>query len=165
MKNKHRPIIGIMGPGTPDNNMILPHAEKLGRKIAEKGWVLLTGGRHAGVMNAASKGAFEAGGEVIGILPKDSKSGMSPYVTIPIISGMGSARNVINILTSDVVIVCGMGFGTASEAALALKHSKPVLFTMVNKKQNKFFNDFLDHPLTSIDELKPLIQYIELLVR
>jgi predicted Rossmann-fold nucleotide-binding protein len=61
MKTNRKPIIGVMGPGSPGDTLLLKHAEKLGRFIAENNWVLLTGGRNTGVMDAASKGAFEAG--------------------------------------------------------------------------------------------------------
>ncbi len=165
MKTNIKPIIGVMGPGNPDGAALLKHAEELGKRIATKNWVLLTGGRKAGVMEAASKGAFEAGGTVIGILPGDSKAGMSDYVTIPVLTGMGNARNVINILTADVVVVCGMGPGTASEAALALKCDKPLLFTMADNNDVIFFNR-LNHKIFSpINNLDKLIVQIEKFVQ
>lgn len=80
MSKNRKPIIGVMGPGNPKDSSILKHAEELGRQIAKRNWILLTGGRKSGVMDAASKGANEAGGEVIGILPGDSHLGMSGYV-------------------------------------------------------------------------------------
>jgi uncharacterized protein (TIGR00725 family) len=143
----------------------LKHAEKLGRFIAENNWVLLTGGRNTGVMDAASKGAFEAGGSVIGVLPGDSHDGMSDFVTIPILTGMGSARNVINILTADVVVVCGMGPGTASEAALALKHDKPVMFTKVSERELELFLSFQKQSLPFTDDFAELIDWIGTSVR
>lgn len=122
-----RAIIGIVGPASQPTEGDLEYAEQLGRLIAGQDWILLTGGRNAGVMHAASKGAEEAGGLVIGILPGSTKQDMSPHVNIPIITGMGSARNNINVLTADVVIACGIGLGTTSEIALALKAGKPVV--------------------------------------
>jgi uncharacterized protein (TIGR00725 family) len=165
MKNQQSPIIGVMGPGNPDDAALLKHAEELGKRIAQKNWILLTGGRKAGVMDAASKGAFEAGGTIIGILPGDSKSGMSDYVTIPILTGMGNARNVINILTADVVVVCGMGPGTASEAALAMKCEKPLLFTMVDSKDVTFFNRLNHEIFSPINNLDELVARIETIVQ
>lgn len=161
MTKKRKPIIGVMGPGNPNDSTILKHAEELGRQIAKRDWILLTGGRKSGVMDAASKGASEAGGEVIGVLPGDSHFGMSEYVSIPIVTGTGSARNVINILTADVVIVCGMGLGTSSEAALAIKHGKPTLFTKVEKIHLDFFESISDKKILFFDEADELFGFIE----
>jgi len=128
-----------MGPGNDPTQEDLKNAEKLGRLIAEEGWVLLTGGRQEGVMDAASKGAQEAGGLVIGVLHTADHSGMSEYVDIPIVTGMGGARNNINVLSSDVVIACGMQAGTASEVALAIKAGKQVILLADNEKGKEFF--------------------------
>lgn len=161
MNKSGKPIIGVMGPGNPNDRTILDQAEIIGSHIAKRNWILLTGGRKAGVMDAASKGAAEAGGEVIGVLPGDSHLGMSDHVSIPIITGVGSARNLINILTADVVIVCGMGLGTASEAALAIKHQKPVLFTKVSKSHLNFFQSLTSSKLPFFDEADALFAFIE----
>lgn len=104
-----KPIIGVMGPGDGATQKEIKHAYKLGQLIAEQNWILLTGGRNVGVMGAASKGAKSSGGLTIGILPSENKNGMSKFVDIPICTGMGSARNNINVLSSDVVIACGSG--------------------------------------------------------
>lgn len=161
MTKIRKPIIGVMGPGNPKDSIILEHAEDIGRQIAKRNWILLTGGRKAGVMDAASKGASEAGGELIGVLPGDSHSGMSDFVSIPILTGLGSARNVVNILTADIVIVCGMGLGTASEAALAIKHGKPTLFTKVEKSHLDFFQSLTDKKLAFFDETDALFKFID----
>ncbi len=161
MLKKRKPIIGVMGPGSPKDSSVLKQAEEIGRQIAKRNWILLTGGRKAGVMDAASKGASKAGGEVIGVLPGDSHLGMSDYVSIPIITGMGSGRNLINILTADVLIVCGMGLGTSSEAALAIKHGKPTLFTQIDKTHLDFFQSLTDKKILFFDEADALIDFIE----
>ena len=122
MKNKF--IAGILGPGessTPEEN---EWAFELGRAVAQCGWILLTGGRSFGVMDSAMKGAVEEGGLTLGILPADSEEGSSENARIKIITGMGSARNQINILSSDLVVVVGMAPGTASAVALAIKAGK-----------------------------------------
>jgi len=129
-----------MGPGESVGTEIMETASELGRLIAEAGWNLLTGGRNTGVMHAASKGACLAGGTVVGILPGSTGEGMSEYVTLPIITGMGHARNVINILSSDAVVVCGMGPGTASEASIAIKSGKTVVFTCTEPETFTFFS-------------------------
>ena len=132
-------IIGVMGAGlaTPEE---IDLAYRLGKSIAENGWILLTGGRKAGVMDAASQGAKAAGGLTIGILPNNTTTGISDAVDIPIITDLGNARNNLNVLSSQVVIACGMGLGTASEIALALKNNKPVILLNQNELTYQFFN-------------------------
>ncbi|MGK7927171.1 MAG: TIGR00725 family protein [Spirulina sp.] len=120
-------IIGVMGPGENATPEECDRAYELGWRIARSGWVLLTGGRDRGVMEAASLGAKSAGGLTIGILPGGDRQGVSKSVDIAIVTDMGNARNNINILSSDVIIACGMGLGTASEVALALKGGKPTI--------------------------------------
>lgn len=124
-------IVGIMG-GSKAKPADLTDAKELGRCIAREGWVLLNGGRHAGIMDASAKGASGAGGLTVGILPEDNDAGASPYVKIPIVTGMGSARNMINVLTSHIVVACPGGAGTVSEIALALKHGKTVILLNFN---------------------------------
>jgi uncharacterized protein (TIGR00725 family) len=132
-------IIGVMGPGegaTPDDEQ---NAYELGQLIAQQNWVLLTGGRNAGVMDAACRGAKQAGGLTLGILPSRDRTTLSSAVDIPIITDMGNARNAINVLSSDVVIACGFGAGTASEIALALKARKPVILLNPNQQTQAFW--------------------------
>lgn len=123
---KKRFIIGVMGGGTalPD---ALQSAYRLGRLIAEQGWILLNGGRNSGIMEASAQGAFENGGLTVGVLPDDVDTRTSAYICVPIITGMGSARNCINVLSSHVVVACTGGAGTLSEIALALKAGKKVV--------------------------------------
>ena len=133
-----KPIIGVMGPGEAGEQDIA-NALELGRLIAEHGWVLLTGGRNSGVMHAATQGAREAGGLTIGILPTTDLEAISEHVDVPVITDMGSARNNINVLTSSVVIACGMGSGTASEVALAIKAGRPVILLKCGVGAEAFF--------------------------
>ncbi|HEX9057682.1 MAG TPA: LOG family protein [Ktedonobacterales bacterium] len=123
-----RPVIGVMGGGhATDIECAL--AEDLGQLIARAGWILLCGGRPAGVMDAAARGAHLAGGLVVGILPgrRDDPAEVSEHLDIAIITGMGDARNAINVLSSNVVVACPGGPGTVSEVALALKCGRPVV--------------------------------------
>lgn len=129
-----------MGPGDNATATDLKHAYELGQSVAQSGWVLLTGGRQAGVMDAASKGAKDGGGVTIGILPNRDHQGISEAVDIAIITDMGNARNNINVLSCDVVIACGMGTGTASEIALALKNDKKVVLLTQHQESKKFFS-------------------------
>ena len=131
-------VIGVMGAGlatAKDTEL----AYQLGRAIALNGWVLLTGGRR-GVMDAASNGAKAGGGLTVGILPSSDRVGMSEAVDIAIVTDLGNARNNVNVLSSDVVIACGMGLGTASEVALALKNGKPVILLNQTELTYQFFN-------------------------
>ncbi len=132
-------VIGVMGPGAGARESDQQNAYELGKLIAQEGWVLLTGGRNAGVMNAANMGAKAANGLTIGILPTADDSGVSEAVDIAIITNMGNARNNINVLSSNVVIACGMGAGTASEVALALKANKPVVLLSDHQESQGFF--------------------------
>ena len=135
-----RPVIGIMGAGDRATVAALELAEALGEAVARRGWVLLTGGRDAGVMQAASRGAKRVDGSLtVGILP-DESGGASPFVDLAIYTGMGNARNAINVLSSDVVIAVGAGgSGTASEVALALKSGKPVVLLAPTPVAEAFF--------------------------
>jgi hypothetical protein len=132
-------IVGVMGPGGDATPRDEETARELGKLIAREGWVLLTGGRDSGVMEAASRGAKEAGGLTVGILPTADTEGMSTSVDIPIVTGMGQARNNINVLSSEVVFACGLGPGTAAEVALALKANKPVIFVGGHRGTLDFF--------------------------
>jgi len=134
--------IGVMGPGDGATERDRANAYQLGQLIASQGWVLLTGGRNVGVMEAASQGAKVAGGLTLGILgDRDSRS-LSAAVDIAIFTDLGNARNNLNVLSSDVVIACGMGLGTASEVALALKNGKPVVLLTDNRESQSFFTQF-----------------------
>jgi uncharacterized protein (TIGR00725 family) len=121
-----RTVIGVMG-GAVASDSVTANAYEVGRLVAEQGWVLLNGGRNAGVMAASAMGASEAGGLVVGVLPGESPASASPFVDIAIPTGMGDARNIINVLASDVVIALPGGAGTISEVALALKSGKTVI--------------------------------------
>ncbi|MCJ7618210.1 MAG: TIGR00725 family protein [Desulfobacterales bacterium] len=119
-------IIGIMGGGNVahEDEKI---AYRLGSMIAKEGWILLNGGKNAGIMRASANGAFDHGGLTVGILPDDNCDRVSKYIKIPIITGMGNARNCINVLSSNIVVACQGGLGTLSEIALALKSCKTVI--------------------------------------
>lgn len=121
-----RTVIGIMGGGRA-NAATSALAREIGARIAAEGWVLLNGGRHCGVMAASAAGAAEAGGLVVGVLPGDDFSGVARGVDIAIPTGMGDARNVINILASHVVVALPGGAGTVSEVAHALKAGRGVV--------------------------------------
>lgn len=135
-----RIVIGVMGPGEGATEKDKTSAHELGTLIAKQGWVTLSGGRNSGVMDAVSKGAQEAGGLTIGIMPTKELDKISEGVDVSIITDMGSARNNINVLSSRVVIACGMGKGTASEVALALKSDVPVVLLNTTPSARDFFS-------------------------
>ncbi|MBN1692328.1 MAG: TIGR00725 family protein [Dehalococcoidales bacterium] len=100
-------------------------AEEVGREIARCGAVLVCGGM-SGVMEAACKGAAEAGGLTIGILPGERREA-NPYVQIPIASGMGYARNVAVVKSTQAVIAIDGSYGTLTEIGYALQSGIPVI--------------------------------------
>ncbi|BAU67318.1 P450 cytochrome [Stanieria sp. NIES-3757] len=134
-------IIGVMGPGELATPIDIDYAEQLGKLIAENSWVLLTGGRNVGVMNAASLGAKSGGGLTVGILPDRTTARMSEFVDLAIMTDLGNARNNINVLSATVIVACGMGAGTASEIALALKQQKKVILLNADPVSQQFFSN------------------------
>ena len=149
-------IIGVMGAGDDARKEDITMAFELGKAIALKEWTLLSGGRNVGVMHAVNSGAKEANGLTVGILPEKHLEKISDAVDVPIITDMGSARNNINILSSNVVIACGVGgAGTASEIALALKAKKPVILLNGSKEGNVYFKTIGKdnvHIVSSVEE-------------
>jgi uncharacterized protein (TIGR00725 family) len=101
-------------------------AREVGREVAKKGAVLLCGGL-GGVMAAAAQGAQEAGGVSLGILPDGDRRRANPYLTYSIATNLGHARNVLIAHSADALIAVAGGYGTVSEAAIALKLGKPVI--------------------------------------
>ncbi|NES85084.1 MAG: TIGR00725 family protein [Moorea sp. SIO2B7] len=154
-------VIGVMGPGNNASATDLENAYELGKLIAKQGWVLLTGGRNAGVMDAASKGAKSYGGLTLGILPTNNTNAISENVDIAIVTDMGNARNNINVLSSDVVIACGMGMGTASEVALALKNGKKVVLLTENQESKQFFSSLCSVNVYLATNTKTAIELIK----
>ena len=112
--------------GGSDETQYNKDAYKIGKYIAQKNCSLLSGGR-GGVMKAVSKGAYDEGGVVVGILPGDDFSEANEYCTIVIPSGIGYARNSMNILSADIIISLGGKAGTLSELAYAWHYRKPVI--------------------------------------
>jgi uncharacterized protein (TIGR00725 family) len=100
-------------------------AREVGRRLAEAGAVVVTGGL-GGVMAAACRGAREAGGLTVGILPGEDRRAANPWVTVAVPTGMGEARNALVVRAADAVVAVGGEFGTLSEVALALKLGRPV---------------------------------------
>lgn len=119
-------VLGVFGGSSASSEEEFV-AARVGATAARCGWVVLTGGG-AGVMSAACRGAVEAGGLTVAILPTAyAGSGYpNPWVHIPIFTGAGHARNSFNVLSSTLCVAIAGGTGTLSEIALALKNSIPV---------------------------------------
>jgi uncharacterized protein (TIGR00725 family) len=135
-----RLIVGVMGAGEGATSEALRMARELGERIALQGWILLSGGRNAGVMQEVNRGAKQVAGSLtIGILPH-ADAAVSEFVDVAIITDLGNARNNINVLSSHVVVACGAGgAGTASEIALAIKGGKPVILLAGDELSQTFF--------------------------
>ncbi len=114
--------MAVIGPG--DEPTVA--AAEVGRLLAEQGVTLVCGGR-GGAMEAACRGAKEADGLTVGILPGSDRSDANPFVDIVLPTGLGEARNALVVGAADVVIAIGGGYGTLSEIALALKAGKRVI--------------------------------------
>ncbi|MCL4500828.1 MAG: TIGR00725 family protein [Deltaproteobacteria bacterium] len=117
--------IAVIG-GSPVSSEIAALAREVGREVARKGAVLLCGGL-GGVMAAAARGAKEAGGVSLGILPDADRRRANPYLTYTVATNLGHARNILLAHSADAVIAVDGDYGTISEAAIALKLGKPVV--------------------------------------
>jgi uncharacterized protein (TIGR00725 family) len=120
-----QPVIAVVGGSSVDDQTYLV-AKEVGRLLARAGAVVVNGG-YSGVMEAASRGASEAGGTVIGILQGTDRREGNPHLTHAIATGMGKGRNTIIAMTCDAMIAIDGGYGTLSEVAQALNHGRPVV--------------------------------------
>ncbi|MDJ0836729.1 MAG: cytochrome [Acidobacteriota bacterium] len=133
-------VIGVMGAGAGASEEDVKRALELGAAIASRGWVTLSGGRDAGVMAAVNRAASSAGGLTLGLLPGEKRQA-APGVVLALPTGLGSARNNVNVLASDAVVVLAdrIGPGTTSEAALAVKAGRPLIIITEDETTKKFF--------------------------
>ncbi len=125
MSEKKKKIIAVIGGGEPSAEEARL-AEEVGRELARRGAILVCGGL-GGVMEAACRGASLEGGITIGILPGDSAKAANPYVQIPIVTGIGYARNISVVKSAQAVIAIGGSYGTLSEIAHARQGDIPVI--------------------------------------
>jgi uncharacterized protein (TIGR00725 family) len=124
MTDKKR-FIAVIG-GSQASPKEISQAEEVGRELAKNGVVLVCGGL-GGVMEAACRGASSEGGLAIGILPGENRREANRYVQIPIITGIGYARNVAVVKSAQAVIAIGGSYGTLSEIGHALQNGIPVI--------------------------------------
>lgn len=117
--------VGVIGNGAcPDEVKKL--AAEVGREIARRGGILICGGL-GGVMEGAARGAKEKGGLTVGILPGESPFQANSFIDIPIVTGLGYARNIVVVRSSEVLIAVHGQYGTLSEIAFALQLKIPVV--------------------------------------
>jgi uncharacterized protein (TIGR00725 family) len=111
--------VAVIGSSRVELGSELPRlAEEVGRLLAEAGVTLVCGGL-TGVMEAACRGASEAGGEAIGIVPGHDVAEANPYCTHVVATGIGHARNLAVVSSGDVVVAIGGEWGTLSEIGFA----------------------------------------------
>jgi uncharacterized protein (TIGR00725 family) len=119
------PRIAVCAAGrASDEELLLAGA--VGRLVAERGCTLVSGGL-GGAMAAACRGARDAGGTVIGIIPGYDERAANPWVEHVICTGLGQARNTLVAATGQALIAIGGGWGTLSEIALGLRLGRPVV--------------------------------------
>ena len=120
-----KPVIAIIGAGECSGELY-DMAADIGRYIAENGGVVLCGGL-GGIMEGAARGAKEAGGTTIGIIPSENKADANKFIDYVIPSGFGQARNVLIVRSADAIVALPGKFGTLSEMAFALVSGKPIV--------------------------------------
>ncbi|MDP8946957.1 MAG: TIGR00725 family protein [Actinomycetota bacterium] len=119
------PYVSVVGSGVASGELY-EKARRIGRLVADGGGTVICGGR-SGVMEAAARGATEAGGVAIGILPGEDRRQANEFLTFSIATGTGHARNLAVVCSGEVVIAIGGEYGTLSEIGLALKVGRPVV--------------------------------------
>ncbi len=123
ISNNH--FIAVIGGSRP-SSVETKLAETVGRELAKQGAILICGGL-GGVMEAACRGASSEGGITVGILPGDNRNTANHYVQIPIVTGIGYARNIAVVKSAQAVIAIGGSYGTLSEISHALQNGIPVI--------------------------------------
>ena len=160
-------VVGVMGPGEGASEADRDAAYRLGEYIGSQGWVVLNGGRKEGVMNMVNLGARDTKGLTIGIHPQDTRQENPESVILPIVTGMGNARNCINVLSSDIVVAVAfhVGAGTTAEVALAVKAGKPVLLITENTCCAQFFKELSKNQIRIFASVEQAIPALEPMVK
>ena len=144
--------IGVIGTSNPTKK-IEKLAEEVGYHIAANGVVVICGGL-GGVMEAVCRGAKSNNGRTIGVLPGSDSSDANMWVDSVICTGMGEARNLIIIKSSDAVIAVGGGYGTLSEMGFALKLNKPIIglqtWALENPNMDNLALKVVDNPKDAV---------------
>ena len=136
-------VIGNNDSGCTDSHRRA--AYEVGAEVARSGSVLVTGGL-GGIMAEASRGAQEAGGITVGIIPQDDASAANGYCDIVIPTGMGMTRDFLNALAADGIVIVGGGSGTLSEVCAAYMHKKPMVAVRgLGGPVARFIDGYVDH--------------------
>ncbi len=151
LKNKRR--VAIIGAGICEEE-IYALAYEVGKLLAERA-IVYCGGL-GGVMEAAAKGTYDAGGLTVGILPGNRAKDANPYIHVPIVTDLGHARNVILVRSVEGVIAISGGYGTLSEIALALKMWKPVVGLKTWPHIEGVY--YVEDPLEAVDMIFDLLE-------
>jgi len=127
LPSEHARQVAVIGSGCVDLDLELARlAEEVGQRLAGAGVTLVCGGL-TGVMEAACRGASEAGGAAIGIVPGDSVGEANRYCTHVVATGIGHARNLAVVASGEVAIAIGGEWGTLSEIGFARAIGRPVV--------------------------------------
>jgi len=146
--------VGVIG-GRRCSNEIAELAFQVGSGIAEEGWILVCGGM-GGVMEQACRGARSRNGVTLGILPGSSRDSGNPYLSCSVVTGLGEARNVLVVKSSQAIIAIDGSYGTLSEIALANAAGIPVV-GLRSWRVQKLFSREVDGPAEAIGAIKSLI--------
>jgi uncharacterized protein (TIGR00725 family) len=122
----HPPYVLVSGASEPRDPRLVETAAAAGRLLAERGWLVLTGGL-GGVMAAAADGVAAAGGTAVAILPSADRDDASPGHAVVLPTGIGEMRNALLVRAADAVLAIGGAWGTLSEVALAARTGVPVV--------------------------------------
>jgi len=156
LRDKIVAIIGGSQPSAEEARL----AEEVGRELARQGAVLVCGGL-GGVMEAACRGASAEGGLTIGILPGDSCETANPYVELPIVTGIGWARNMSVVKSARAVIAVGGAYGTLSEIGYALQSNIPVVglktWSLIRNGKKDSSITYVKSPVEAVDKALSLI--------
>ncbi len=154
MAADRKPMIAIVGAGKCSKKL-RDMAAQAGKYIAEHGGVVVCGGM-GGIMEGAAKGAKEAGGVTIGILPTDNIEDANEYIDYVIPTGFGEARNIMVVRAADAVVAFPGKYGTLSEMAFAMHAGKPVI--SVNAWR---LSDEIEHADDPIEAAKRALELAE----
>jgi uncharacterized protein (TIGR00725 family) len=138
---ERRRVLGVIGPGEGAAARDVADAFEVAALAARAGWLVLTGGRGVGVMDAASRGARSADGFAVGILADTHARDASRALDLAVPTGLGEMRDHLVVLSSDAVVVCGMSPGTAAETSLAIRAKKPLVLLRPSVRTREFFED------------------------
>ncbi len=144
--------------GSSEDSKYNETAFEIGAYIAVNNWVLITGGR-TGIMKSASKGAYDSGGTVIGILPGSEFDEANPYCSVVIPTGLGHGRNMINVLSADIIVSIGGSYGTLNELSYASLFNKHVICCVFTEGFSSSYPEFPEnviniHAAYNTDDIK-----------